>query len=229
MTVLSPSPDLRNGPLSVAMREGSRREHGDAESSRFVVALLEGRVDEAGYAQYLARLRDVYAAIESVGRAGAEDPLVAAVLDPALERLPALEEDLAFWSGGSTLEADSPATERYVERVHACAEWGGLFLAHHYTRYLGDLSGGQAIGRFLAREFGLERGGRGVRFYEFPQVPKPKPYKDAYRAALDGLGLDDGQQARVVEEVRVAFRLNQDLFIELDERLGRHERVPLQR
>ena len=226
MTVLSTSPQLLNGPLSVAMREGSRREHEEAESSRFIGALLEGRVDEAGYAQYLARLRDVYAALESVGRAGAGDPMIAAVLDPALERLPVLEEDLAFWSGGARVVTDSPAAERYVERIQASAEWGGLYLAHHYTRYLGDLSGGQAIGRFLAREFGLERGGRGVRFYEFPAVPKPKPYKDGYRAALDDLALDSGQKARVVEEVQAAFRLNHDLFTELDARLDDYGRVP---
>jgi hypothetical protein len=77
-------------------------------------------------------------------------------------------------------------------------------VAHHYTRYLGDLSGGQAIGRIIGREFGLD-GGVGTAFYSFSEVPKPKLYKDAYRARLDALPLDDVQRARVL--ARLAPRL----------------------
>lgn len=40
-------------------------------------------------------LRPVYEALERVGREMAADPLVAAVLDPDLERLAALDADLA--------------------------------------------------------------------------------------------------------------------------------------
>ncbi|HYF72032.1 MAG TPA: biliverdin-producing heme oxygenase, partial [Nocardioides sp.] len=100
--------------------------------------------------------------------------------------------------------------------------WGGLLVAHHYTRYLGDLSGGQAIGRILDRSFGL--GGRGVAFYAFPQIPRPKPYKDAYRVRLDALGLSADQRDLVVAEVKEAFRLNQALVAELGERLASYAR-----
>ncbi len=88
-------------------------------------------------------------------------------------------------------------------------------MAHHYTRYLGDLSGGQAIGKILDRTFGLD--GAGLSFYEFPM--RPKPYKDAYRARLDGLDLDAEQIDRAVDEVKIAFNLNQALFNELAENL----------
>ncbi|MGA7054843.1 MAG: biliverdin-producing heme oxygenase, partial [Mycobacterium sp.] len=98
----------------------------------------------------------------------------------------------------------------YRDRI-AGASWGGALVAHHYTRYLGDLSGGQIIGKLLDRTFGL--GGAGLAFYEFPI--RPKPYKDAYRARLDGLSLDADEIACAVDEVKVAFRLNQALFDEL--------------
>ena len=93
-------------------------------------------------------------------------------------------------------------------------------MAHHYTRYLGDLSGGQAIGRVLDRAFGLN--GAGLSFYEFPM--RPKPYKDGYRARLDGLDLDQGDIARVVDEVKVAFALNQAVFDELTANLPAYRR-----
>lgn len=225
MTVIDTSADVLEGPLSIAMRDGSRAEHEAAEGSAFMEELLAGRIEEEGYADYLKRLRRVYRTMEQVGRNHAADPIVAAVLDPALERLETLEADIGFWSAAPRGEVESPATDRYVARLEATASWGGLFAAHHYTRYLGDLSGGQAIGRTLAREFGLT-GETGISFYDFASVPKPKPYKDAYRARLDALGLDRAEKQRVVEEVKVAFGLNQALFEELDVALCLHVRRP---
>ena len=211
-------------PLSTAMRTGSQAQHEAAEGSTFMAELLAGRVSELGYATYLLRLRQVYATLESVPRLMAHDPYVAAVHDLALERLAAIDEDLEAWAPGQTLQAHSPAASAYCDRVLDARAWGGLYVAHHYTRYLGDLSGGQAIGRILDREFDL--GGRGTAFYAFPGVGKPKPYKDAYRARLDELGADADEKARIVEEVKVAFGLNQALFNELGQEIDAYRRPP---
>ncbi|MXG88176.1 biliverdin-producing heme oxygenase [Nocardioides flavescens] len=224
MTVLDTPLDQ---PLSIAMRDGSRAEHEAAEGSSFVGELMAGRVDETGYAAYLRRLRAVYAALETAGRERADDPYVAAVRDVALERLDALDADLDHWAPDVSHDlapGESPAAAAYVDRLEASAAWGGLFVAHHYTRYLGDLSGGQAIGRTLDREFGLE--GRGTDFYRFAAIPKPKPYKDSYRARLDALTSSHDDKARVVAEVQVAFQLNRALFVELGTHLPAWRRTP---
>jgi len=223
MTVLDST--AVDAPLSVAMREGSMAEHKQAEGSSFVERLLAGRVNERGYVQFVGRLRMIYAAMETVGRQLRDDPIVAAVHDPALERLTHLDADLDHWSAGHPPVISSPAADAYVARLEASASWGGLFVAHHYTRYLGDLSGGQAFGAALRREFDLPDR-TGTAFYTFTEVPKPKRYKDAYRARLDALGLDAEQIGRVVEEVKVAFTLNQQLFAELGGNLGAWERTP---
>lgn len=201
-------------PLSVAMKEGSTAQHEAAESSSYVSELLSGRVNRRGYADYLLRLRVIYEALEDAVRARRDDALVAAVYDPSLERLPAIDADLEYWAPGVGRQIDSPAATMYRDRL-AGAAWGGALVAHHYTRYLGDLSGGQAIGRILDRTFELD--GAGLAFYSFPV--RPKPYKDAYRARLDAIGLDDDAINRAVDEVRVAFNLNQALFDELSENL----------
>ncbi|MDF1602952.1 biliverdin-producing heme oxygenase [Nocardioides sp. YIM 152315] len=220
MTALHPTTDLR---LSAAMREGSRAEHQAAEDSTFMAELLAGRVNQQGYADYLLRLRGVYATLEETVRAHRADPAVAAVHDTALERVDALDDDLDHWAPGGPRAVDSPAADAYRQRlVAAAAEWPALLVAHHYTRYLGDLSGGQAIGRVLDRTFDL--GGTGIAFYDFAQIAKPKIYKDGYRARLDELGTTAGEQARIVDEVRMAFRLNQEVFAELGERLEAYAR-----
>lgn len=217
--------------LSAAMRAGSMAEHREAEGSSFMAELLDGRLVAEAYAAYLLRLRAVYAALEEVVRAHRDDPLVAAVHDPDLERLDALDADLDHWAPdratdwapGSSGVVDSPAAEAYVTRLEAARAWGGLVVAHHYTRYLGDLSGGQAIGRTLERTFALD--GAGTAFYRFEAIGRLRPYKDAYRARLDGLATTQDDAERVVAEVQVAFALNQALLDELAARLPEWRRT----
>ena len=221
MTILDQTTDLA---LSAAMREGSMAEHQAAEDSSFMADLLGGKVNERGYADYLLRLRVVYATMEQIVAAHRDDAAVAAVADTALERLAALDADLDHWlTDGEDRTVESPAAEAYRQRLlAAAAEWPTLMVAHHYTRYLGDLSGGQAIGRILDRTFELD--GAGIAFYDFPEIAKPKIYKDGYRARLDGLGLSAEEQERVVTEVKTAFQLNQALFVELGKNLESYAR-----
>ena len=213
MTIAQESPVVT--PLSALLREGSTAEHREAEGSSFMAELLAGRVSREGYAVYLSCLRRVYAALEGAAVTLGADPIASAVIDPRLERLAAIDADLEFWGG--LVEHASPATDAYVSRIQQASAWGGTFVAHHYTRYLGDLSGGQAIGRLLAREFELD--GAGVAFYAFPEIPKPKPYKDAYRERLDTLDLNPVEQQRVLAEVKGVFGLNGALFTELTQQL----------
>jgi heme oxygenase len=205
-------------PLSQAMRAGSADAHRAAEGTRFVAALLDGRVSGEGYAAYLRRLRTVYATLEALLRASRVHPTVAAVWDASLERLEAVDADLAHWLPGETAVADdSPATAAYAHRLHEVGSRPHLLLAHHYTRYLGDLAGGQVIGRTLERHYALD--GRGLAFYDFPGVGRPVPYRRAYRERVDALPLSAAEQREVVDEVVLAFGLNRDLLEELDRQL----------
>lgn len=200
--------------LTVAVKEGTRAEHEAAERSPFLVALLGGGVDASGYAAYLRRLRPVYAALESVGRAMREDRWVAAVHDPALDRLAAIDADLAHWAPGAPVDVDSPAAAAYVSRIEASVASGARYLAHHHTRYLGDLTGGRVVRRALERHLGA--GGPGLAFFTFELSEKPRAYKDWYHARMDQLPTSDRDVETVVHEARVAFELTRGLLDELD-------------
>lgn len=196
--------------LSAAMRAASREQHDAAEQSPFFGELLDGSLGKEAYAGYLLRLRTVYAALEDAVRSRRHDPVIAAVYDPALERLSAIDADLHCWCDGSPGSANSPAAESYRRRLES-VDSGAALLAHHYTRYLGDLSGGQVISRTLDRVFNL--GGIGLSLYSFSM--QPKRYKDNYRNRLDALNLRTEQVEILLSEVRLAFRLNQALLDEL--------------
>lgn len=201
-------------------RTGSRAEHEAAESSAFVADLLAGRASAARYVAYLRRLRVVYTALEAALERHRHHPAVAAVDDPALRRLEALDADLRHWSrvAGRPEDAASPAATAYRERIEDAGRAPHLLLAHHYTRYLGDLSGGQVLARALRRAFpDRTPDDAGLAFYSFEEIAGPVPWKRAYRERLDGLRLDPAQDAALVEEVREAFRLNHALLDELAE------------
>jgi heme oxygenase len=85
-------------------------------------------------------------------------------------------------------------------------------VAHHYTRYLGDLSGGQIIRGTAEKTWGFARKGDGVRFYVFEDVGNPAAFKREYRATLDAIAADDLERQRIVAECRNAFSLNTAVF-----------------
>ena len=160
--------------------------HRATEQSRFVGDLLAGKLTKEGYAALLAQTYLVYEVLERAGRTHVADPIAAPFIAPELVRLPALAADLEFLLGPNWRDelVALPATAAYVARLEEVAfDWPADFVAHHYLRYMGDLSGGQIIRRMLERAYGYETDG--LRFYIFDQIAKPKLFKDDYRAKLD--------------------------------------------
>ncbi|MGQ4385128.1 biliverdin-producing heme oxygenase [Streptomyces sp. SAS_270] len=207
-------------PFSTLIRTASHQQHTEAETSTFMGDLLGGRLGVDAYARYTEQLWFVYRALEDGGRELAGDSVAGPFIRPELLRLPALERDLAHLRGAEwrgTLAA-LPATQAYAARVAECARtWPGGYVAHHYTRYLGDLSGGQIIRGRAERTWGFARKGDGVRFYVFEGIANPAAFKRGYREALDRLGVDDLEKQRVVAECRRAFLLNTAVFGALGE------------
>lgn len=140
--------DTSSATFSTLIRTASHEQHVEAETSTFMSDLLGGRLGVEAYARYTEQLWFVYEALEADVERLAADPVAGPFIQPELLRRTALERDLAHLRGPdwrATLTA-LPATRAYADRVAECArEWPGGYVAHHYTRYLGDLSGGQII------------------------------------------------------------------------------------
>lgn len=201
--------------FSTVIRTASHEQHVEAETSTFMSDLLGGRLGVDAYARYTEQLWFVYEALESGAERLASDPVAGAFIQAELFRLPALERDLAHlrgaeWRSGLTA---LPATRTYAERVRECAElWPAGYIAHHYTRYLGDLSGGQIIRDKAERTWGFARRGDGVRFYVFEEIGNPAAFKRGYRERLDSVPVDDLEKQRIVAECKRAFALNTGVF-----------------
>jgi heme oxygenase len=208
-------------PFSARLRHETRVDHERAENSPFISAYLAGRLPVEGYAALQGQLWFVYDALESATRTLRGDPVLRPFLDPRLDRLPSLEADLRHLVGADWPDQVHPsaATEAHATRIREVAgTWPGGYIAHHYLRYLGDLSGGRALGSMARKRYGLVEDG--VRFYRFDGIPSPREFKDGYRALLDSAPWSSEEQARIVDEARAGFRLTEAMFEELDRTLG---------
>ena len=203
--------------FSAVLRIESRADHEAAEGSAFVERFVQGQVPRAAYAAFSAQLCAIYTTLENASQAMQEDPIAGPFVFGELTRAPALEADLAFLIGPDWRDGFEPlnATREYCARLEeVCFDRPECFVAHHYTRYLGDLSGGQFLRGVAARTYELEDDG--LRFYNFPDITDGKAFKGRYRSLLDGAAFDEAQRHAFVEEVRLAYRLNARLFEDLE-------------
>jgi heme oxygenase (biliverdin-producing, ferredoxin) len=202
--------------LSRQLRTSGRDDHRRAEQSPYLAALVDGSLDRDGYAAMVAQHYFIYDVLEQASGVMRDDPMVGPFVTDRLTRLPALERDLRFLLGPgwrSVIEPSS-ATARYTARLReVCFAWNGGFLAHHYTRYLGDLSGGFYIAEAVRRAYAL--GHDGTEFYVFDGIPDPAAFKANYRGLLDATDWSAEERARIVEELRVAYQLNIDVLDDL--------------
>ncbi|WCH91165.1 biliverdin-producing heme oxygenase [Streptomyces moderatus] len=206
--------------FSTVIRTASHEEHVQAETSTFMSDMLGGRLRVDAYARYTEQLWFVYEALEAGAERLASDPVAGPFIRPELFRLASLERDLAHLRGPEwrSLVSALPATRAYADRVRECAEdWPAGYIAHHYTRYLGDLSGGQIIRDKAEKTWGFTRKGDGVRFYVFEEISNPAAFKRSYRELLDGVRADDLEKQRIVAECKRAFALNTAVFRALGE------------
>lgn len=129
-----------------------------------------------------------------------------------IARVPAIRSDLHHLRDAVSVGV-LPATHRYVARLEShAATWAGAYLAHAYTRYLGDLSGGLVVQRMIQRHYAVPDDE--VAFYDFPGI-RPKVFKDRFRAAMDAAPFDASERQRIGAEARLAFDLNAAVFEEL--------------
>jgi heme oxygenase len=207
-----------NSNLATKLREGTKKAHTMAENMGFVKCFLKGVVEKTSYRKLVTNLYFVYSAMEEEMERHQAHPVLSKIYFPQLNRKKSLEQDLYFYYGSNWREqvAPSPAAQDYINRIrHLSATQPEMLVAHSYTRYLGDLSGGQILKKIAQRAMNLAEG-QGTAFYEFQEIPDEKAFKVTYRQSLDELEVDEATADEIVEEANAAFAMNMKLFQELE-------------
>ncbi|GAA2388915.1 biliverdin-producing heme oxygenase [Nonomuraea africana] len=202
--------------FSQTLREATWSDHESAEDESYLKELMSGRLSAEEYGEMVAQHYFAYLALDGAAERLADHPVAGRFVFPSLYRQQALERDLATIYGPSweSRIAPSKATRTLVARIEQVTDWPGGYIAHHYTRYMGDLSGGQFIRMELQKIYGYGKGG-GVDFYVFDEIGSLPRFKNEYRARLDALDLDEAEQQRIIREVRLAYQLNTEVLAEL--------------
>lgn len=203
-----------DGPAA-RLRAASMPIHRATEDEPFITTLLAGGRSIADYTALLGQLRPVYAALEAAtaaSRSTAPDD-VAALFDPALDRLATIDHDLGTLGSSAEAHAPLPETATYVARIATIRDDPPRLLAHHYVRYLGDLSGGQVVAAMLRRHYGL--GDDALTFYAFTGLGAKGAVKTRYRELLDRILAPVATFDAVLDETLRAYEANRALFAAL--------------
>ncbi|XP_029013542.1 heme oxygenase-like [Betta splendens] len=209
---------LTDRDLSEQIKKVTKESHVRAENTQLMLSFQRGQVTLAQYKLLLCSLHDIYQALEEALDRNCNHPGVAPIYFPAeLARLESIQKDLEHFYGQNWREriVVPAATQRYCHRLRQIGEENPEFLvAHAYTRYLGDLSGGQILGRIAQRSMGL-KSNEGLSFFAFPGVSSANLFKQLYRSRMNNLELTEEQRNGVLEEAVRSFELNIQVFDDL--------------
>lgn len=189
--------------LTAQMKDATRQMHGQVEKSPFMNSLQSGRASLEAYRQYVVDLYQIYNALEKRICQLSSDPALDGLMIPEMFRRDKLANDCKALGGDlekPTLSAFAYA--QHLEKIEPCR-----LVAHAYTRYLGDLFGGQTLRKYVEDVFGDQA----ATFYDFSEVVNlynkrsPQQFAFEYKTILNQIRLDYTQQNAVVEEASIAF------------------------
>lgn len=205
--------------LSEQIWEATQEAHQRAQASDFMLRLLNGSLSRDHYAAFMEQLALVYDVLEAGGRRMVAEPAARPFISPALERGPSLHHDLQVLRGYEPDPvAPTGATRAYCDRIRALSDpmvgpwWPAGYVAHHYVRYLGDLSGGQFIGTVIANTFGSEA----ATFYVFDAIADLDAFKANYRKTLNEAWWTDEERELFIAEILRAYELNDALVASVE-------------
>ncbi|KAL1005787.1 hypothetical protein UPYG_G00064000 [Umbra pygmaea] len=219
--------ELTDSDLSELIKAVTKDSHVRAENTEMMLAYQRGNITLAQYKLLLCSLHEIYQALEDALDNNSNHPSVAPIYFPIeLARLGSLERDLEHFYGQDWREkiVVPAATKRYAHRLRQIGKDNPEYLvAHAYTRYLGDLSGGVVLGRITQKSLGL-KSGEGLLFFSFPGVSSPNLFKQLYRSRMNSIELNKEEKRGVLEEAVRAFELNIQVFDDLQKMLSEAEK-----
>ena len=202
------APETTQERFSSRLKESTKHVHDNAEHSTFMEDLMGGSLNTEAYLRLINQYVHIYEALEAVSEhyRAEPSPITEPFIHPGLDRAEYIRADIRALGQDGDIDAPLPATAEYVERIRATINSPERYLAHHYLRYLGDLSGGQAVAALVTRHY--------------TELPKPKVFKDGYRELLDNAPLTDEQREALIEECVEGFRINASLFAQLGRKVA---------
>jgi len=194
----------QNNDFIEKLRHATSSLHKIAERIGFNLELFKGNVSRELYGKYILQRYYIYDALESALEKHRSEKNISKITFPDLKRKKPLLEDLKEIRGADwekQLMLDSVSS--YIYRINKLAiENPVLLIAHAYTNYLADLSGGFIIKNILQKQYMFSDNELNAYVFEIQDVNE---FKEHYRDIMNKIVTEESIEESFIEEVKFSY------------------------
>jgi heme oxygenase len=196
------------------MKKETWKEHEDSKESPFAKGIMGGELGVRGFVEWQRALYPIYDLLEEILKENHNDPVLHVFDHRKLDRTKKIYNDLA--SLGADPIKDKTKLESippYLEAIKKASASPQRLMAYHYTRYLGDINGGQVIAMRMEKVYGIDK--TSLSCYDFSQLGDLYHYRKQYKTLMEISPWTEEERQMFVDEAKIAYARNSDLFEEL--------------
>lgn len=215
-----PSPEVSpfitlDVPLATQLKTSTDKIHAEITNHPFVEAIFtendKEMLNTSQYFAYLIDLKCIYLALEeSIRKSLAKEPRLKAIYFKNLERSEALQKDIQSLGLSTVNATPSTPAKNYQEHLESLSDtYPLLYVAHSYTRYMADVSGGNIVKGRLEKRWPAS-----MQFYNFEDVVNEhslnsqQEFKSLFKARMNIINITAKELEDLLSETDLAFRLS---------------------
>lgn len=196
------------------MKQETWAEHEASKDSDFAISIMSGKFGYRGFIEWQRALYPIYIKLENILKKSRNDPVLHIFDHRKLDRAERIYSDLQKLGTDPILEPSPLKTiGPYVTAIQNASVIPQRLMAYHYTRYMGDMNGGQVIARAMENICGIDK--NALSCYDFSEVGDTYHYRKQYKTLLELSPWTEEEREAFIDEAKIAYERNADLFDEL--------------
>lgn len=200
------------------MKKETWNEHEASKDSNFAKGIMSGEFGKRGFIEWQKALYPIYVKLETILKKNRKDPVLHVFDHRKLDRADCIYADLQKLGSDPILDPSQlKSIVPYVAAIEKASAVPQRLMAYHYTRYMGDMNGGQVIARAMENVCGIDK--EALSCYDFSELGDTYHYRKQYKTLLELSPWTEGEREAFIDEAKIAYARNADLFEELYEYL----------
>jgi len=200
------------------MKKETWDEHEASKDSRFANGIMSGEFGQRGFIEWQRALYPVYVKLEKILQGKRKDPVIHIFDHRKLDRSQRIYNDLVSLGTDPILDPSPLKTlPPYIAAIEKASSVPQRLMAYHYTRYMGDMNGGQVIARAMENICGIDK--EALTCYDFSEIGDGYHYRKQYKTLLELSPWTEEEREAFIDEAKIAYARNADFFEELYEYL----------
>jgi heme oxygenase len=197
--------------FSYELRNKTKSLHEVAERIGFNLELFNGNVSKELYLKYLLQKYETYVLLEQLFKHNKE---LTDFLFKELNMSEKIKKDIFQIKKDTSLSSKLDSVDSYRNYLIRLSEENPLLLlAHSYTLYFADLSGGQIIKNLLIEKYDYPLDI--LNTYEFKEIENISEFKKSYIEKIESIITKNNLEERFIEESKLSYIFSISILVEL--------------